>query len=90
MEELLCNKTFQMLIGCNEYQGVRWYRGEAFQECMYLNVLSQAMQCMDKGADKGVDADECTKESEKELRKWLDRSNQAQYRLDNLIEGTHC
>lgn len=90
MEELLCNKTFQMLIGCNEYQGVRWYRGEAFQECMYLNVLSQAMQCMDKGADKGVDADECTKESEKELRKWLDRSNQAQYRLDDLMEGTHC
>ena len=86
MQELLCNRTFQMLIGCNEYQGVRWYRGEAFQECMYINVLSQAMQCM----DNGIDADECTKECEKELRKWLDRSNQAQYRLDNLIAGTPC
>lgn len=80
--ELLCTKPFQALIGCNEYQGVRWYRGEAFQECMYLSILSNALRRMFAGDDAAT----ISNESEKELRKWLDRGNAAQYRLENLLD----
>ena len=77
IKELLKDKTFQMLIGCNEYQGVHWYRGEAFQEALYLNVLSKVVN--DKSTNAGKDAEE-------ELDKWLKRSAKANYRLNNLIE----
>lgn len=80
--ELLCTKPFQTLIGCNEYQGVRWYRGEAFQECMYLSILSNALRRMFAGDDAAT----ISNEGEKELRKWLDRGNDAQYRLENLLD----
>lgn len=74
-----------MLIGCNEYQGIRWYRGEAFQECLYLNVFSKTLD--DKNIKDGKITAQCIKESEKELDKWLSRSSKANYKLDNLIEG---
>ena len=84
MDELLENKTFQMLIGCNEYQGVRWYRGEAFQECLYLNVLSNTLA--DKSVKDGKVTQQCIKKAEKELDKWLTRSSKANYKLNNLME----
>ncbi len=77
INNLLKDKTFQMLIGCNEYQGVHWYRGEAFQEALYLNVLSKAVN------NKGI---RDLSETEKELDKWLRRNSQANYRLNNLLE----
>jgi hypothetical protein len=74
MELLLKDKTFQMLIGCNIYQGIHWYRGEAFQECLYLNVLSKAL----------INPQYSSKEAEEELEKWLTRSAKASYKLNNL------
>ncbi len=79
MEKLLGDNAFLDLIGRNEYQGVRWFRGEAFQECMYLAQLSHAL-CLEE---------DLTQEDEMEYRrtidKWLRRCSEAQYRLDNLL-----
>ena len=80
IQELLCNKLFQALIGCNEYEGIRWYRGEAFQECLYLDLLSKAVHDLDKN---NLDAQ--LKEYEKELRAWLKKGEKAQYKFDNLL-----
>ncbi len=80
IQELLCNKIFQTLIGCNEYEGIRWYRGEAFQECLYLALLSKAVHNIDKD-----NLDTQLKEYEEELRKWLKKSENAQYKFDNLL-----
>ncbi len=84
MEDLLENKIFQILIGCNEYQGVRWYRGEAFQECLYLNILSKTFA--DKSINNGKLAQSCIDEAEAELDQWLTKSSKANYRLDNLVK----
>ena len=84
IKELLQNKTFQTLIGCNEYQGVCWYRGEAFQECLYLNVLSKTLD--ERNIKEGQITEDCIKNAEKELDKWLSRSSKANYKLKNLIE----
>lgn len=83
IEELLKDKTFQLLIGCNEYQGVCWYRGEAFQECLYLHVLSKTLN--DKNVKDGEVTQEYIEEAETELDKWLTRSSKANYKLENLI-----
>lgn len=84
MKDLLEDKTFQILIGCNEYQGICWYRGEAFQECLYLNVLSKTLD--DKNIKEGQITEKCIKNAEEELDKWLKRSSKANYKLKNLIE----
>ncbi|MCQ2412504.1 MAG: alpha-amylase family glycosyl hydrolase [Sphaerochaetaceae bacterium] len=81
VQELLSERTFLDLIGRNEYQGVRWFRGESFQECMYLSFLSRALSAKD----------EITEESElamrKEMDSWLRRCADAQYQLDNLLSN---
>lgn len=79
IKDLLNNNTFLDLIGRNEYQGVRWFRGEAFQECMYLAYLSKALH----SENPITDAEELL--YRKEISTWLRRSADAQYRLDNLV-----
>ncbi len=81
VEELLNDRTFLDLIGRNEYQGTRWFRGESFQECMCLVYLAKALDLGKKLTDK--------KEMEfrKEMEIWLRRCGEAQYKLDNLIRG---
>ena len=79
VRELLENRVFLDLIGRNEYQGVRWFRGEAFQECMYLLFLSKAIH-----ADEDI-TDEQEMQIRKEISKWLKKGSAAQYRLDNLL-----
>jgi len=76
--ELLGERAFLDLIGRNEYQGVRWFRGEAFQECMYLVYLSKAVNRTGKLTAKQEEA------YGKEIGLWLRKASQAQYRLDNL------
>lgn len=75
MNELLDNPVFQNLIGCNEYQGTVWYRGEYFQECVYLVQLSRAFFFGDKVRDL---------EYEKQIKKWLRKCTEAGYKLENL------
>ena len=79
MEEQLQDKAFLDLIGRNEYQGVRWFRGESFQECMYLSFLSKAINAKEAPTSR--------QESQfrKEIDSWLKRGAAAQYRLDNLL-----
>jgi len=79
VRELLENRVFLDLIGRNEYQGVRWFRGEAFQECMYLLFLSKAIH-----AEEDL-SDEQEMQIRKEISMWLKKGSSAQYRLDNLL-----
>lgn len=76
---LLTEKPFLDLIGRNEYQGVRWFRGESFQECMYLAYLADAI-CEGKHlTEKKLD------KYKAEIDSWLRKCGDAQYRLDNLL-----
>ena len=77
--QLLEDRIFLDLIGRNEYQGIRWFRGEAFQECMYLSFLSKAINAKEAPTSR--------QESQfrKEIDSWLKRGAAAQYRLDNLL-----
>ena len=80
MEELLGDKSFLDLIGRNEYQGVRWFRGESFQECMYLTYLADAMAA-------GINLDpETVEDYRREIDSWLRKCGNAQYKLDNLLK----
>ena len=79
IDALLKDQTFLDLIGRNEYQGVRWFRGEAFQECMYLAVFSKALA----GKGKLSSDDEMT--FRQEIDKWLRRCAEAQYKVDGLL-----
>ncbi len=76
--ELLEDRTFLDLIGRNEYQGVSWFRGEAFQECMYLSYLANALRQSRRITEK----EEIR--IRKEIDMWLRRCAEADYRLDNL------
>ena len=78
--ELLMEKPFLDLIGRNEYQGVRWFRGESFQECMYLACLADAI-----GEGKHLTEKKLDKFKE-EMDMWLRKCGDAQYRLDNLLQ----
>ena len=78
MEKLLKDESFLSLIGANEYQGVRWFRGEAFQECMYLAHFSDAVN-----SENGPGPSEEEK-YRKSIDFWLRRAAGASYRLDNL------
>ena len=79
IDALLKDQTFLDLIGRNEYQGVRWFRGEAFQECMYLAVFTKAL------AGKGkLSADE-ELAFRQEIDKWLRRGAEAHYKVDGLL-----
>ena len=79
IDNLLTDQTFLDLIGRNEYQGVRWFRGEAFQECMYLAVFTQALGSKEKP----------TAEEElafrQEIDRWLRRGAEAHYKVDGLL-----
>lgn len=77
VKTLLDNQAFLNLIGCNEYQGIRWYRGESFDECMYITLLSKALFTPDV---KKIDQ----KQIEKELNYWLQKSEHAGYKVDLL------
>ncbi len=77
-KSLLDDETFLKLIGCNEYQGVSWYKGEYFQESIYLSVLANAIR-----RNLGIEA---KSEIEKEIKYWLRRDAFALYRTDNLKE----
>ena len=77
--ELLETRSFLDLIGRNEYQGIRWFRGEAFQECMYLSFLSKAIHSKEALTDKQE------AQMRKEIDSWLKKGSAAQYRLDNLL-----
>ena len=79
IDALLKDQTFLDLIGRNEYQGIRWFRGEAFQECMYLAVFSKALA----GKGKLSSDDEMT--FRQEIDKWLRRCAEAQYKVDGLL-----
>ena len=79
METLLTDQTFLDLIGRNEYQGVRWFRGEAFQECMYLAVFTKAL-----GRKEKISAEE-ELAFRQEIDKWLRRGAEAQYKVDGLL-----
>ncbi|MBR2281606.1 MAG: hypothetical protein IJ863_03180, partial [Spirochaetales bacterium] len=81
MEELLEDRTFLDLIGHNEYQGIRWFRGESFQECMYLVYLSNALKSTKVMTEKRE------LEIRKEIDMWLRRCADANYRMDNLLKG---
>lgn len=81
IRELLTDNAFLDLIGRNEYQGVRWYRGEAFQECMYLVCFAKAVYSKTELTEKKV------MDYRKTIDLWLRRSADAEYRLDNLILG---
>ena len=75
---LLNDGTFLSLIGANEYQGVRWFRGEAFQECMYTACLSHAVN---SGEEPGPETE---KQYRRTIELWLRKAANAAYRLDNL------
>ncbi len=76
---LLDDKTFLDLIGRNEYQGIRWFRGEAFQECMYLACFAKAL------GSKANLTSEDELEYRKEIDRWLRKGAEAHYKVDNLI-----
>jgi len=80
IRELLDDRVFLDLIGRNEYQGVRWFRGESFQECMYLTYLSKAIHAKEALSSKQE------KQLCKEISTWLRKGSEAQYRLDNLLK----
>ncbi|MCR4676904.1 MAG: alpha-amylase [Sphaerochaetaceae bacterium] len=73
--QLIENRAFLTLLGVNEYQGVRWFRGECCQECMFEAVLSQALNR--KKDDEEIDY-------KKELGYWLEKAQKAGYKVDNL------
>lgn len=74
VEQLIDNPAFLFLIGCNEYQGVRWFRGECCQECIYTAVLAMALA---EGENKDMDY-------KSYLGHWLSKARNAQYKVDNL------
>ena len=76
---LLDDKTFLDLIGRNEYQGIRWFRGEAFQECMYLACFAKAL------GSKANLTSEDELEYRKEIDRWLRKGAEAHYKVDGLI-----
>ncbi|MBO6049334.1 MAG: alpha-amylase [Spirochaetales bacterium] len=79
IQELLEDRVFLDLIGRNEYQGVRWFRGESFQECMYLTYLSKAIHSKEALSAKQE------KILCKEISTWLKKGSAAQYKMDNLL-----
>ncbi|MCF0238597.1 MAG: alpha-amylase [Sphaerochaetaceae bacterium] len=83
LDKQLEDSSFQELIGRNDYQGVKWYKGEWLQECVYLALLSQALYCSNE------ETKESWKNEEKELQTWLKAHNKAGYQLDKLLEEVH-
>ncbi len=78
-KKLLEDSTFLKLIGHNEYQGVKWYRGEYFQECIYIAILSNAIR-------NSLNGEVSKSEIESQIKYWLRRDEFALYKIDNLKE----
>ncbi len=74
IEELLDSPAFLFLIGSNEYQGVRWFRGECCQECIFVATLGRAL------AEGRVD----NEDYKAYLGHWLSKARNALYKVDNL------
>lgn len=75
MHKMLDNSSFKKLIGCNEYQGTIWFRGEYFQECSYLVNFARALQ----------EPEEIQEEEYKtEITHWLRMAASAGYKFGNL------
>lgn len=73
IEQLLNNDCFLDLIGRNEYQGICWYKGEAFQECMYTACFADAV-------NNGTD----NKKSSETIKYWLRKNATAGYKVAGL------
>lgn len=73
IRELLDNNAFLALMGRNEYQGICWYNGEAFQECMFIACLADALL---NGATE--------EESREAVKTWLRKNSAAGYKLVGL------
>ena len=74
IEELLNNEEFNLLIGTNSYQGVIWYKGESFQDCLYIYYFGKSL------LEKRI----FIKKTEKEIEYWLNKDCKSSYFLDNL------
>jgi len=73
IEELLNNDCFLALIGKNDYQGISWYKGEAFQECMYTACFADA-----------VNNGKTNKASAETIKYWLRKNATAGYKVAGL------
>jgi len=76
VRELINNQLFLKLIGCNEYQNIRWFAGESFQDCMYLALLSNAIH-----QTEPIDENEY----KITMQHWLRKNAAAEYKVDRLL-----
>jgi len=67
---------FAHYVGCNEYQGVRWYRKESFQEALFLLCLGAIL----KNGSSAL-APMCAF-----ITDWLRRDLVAEYQVERLLE----
>lgn len=75
MMTLLEFPAFRELIGCNEYQGVTWYRKESFQDALFTVVVasSTVLENSDGSDAEGL------------LAALLEKERQSGYRIDGLF-----
>ncbi|MCQ2397916.1 MAG: hypothetical protein MJ052_01260 [Sphaerochaetaceae bacterium] len=78
--ELLSDRIFLDLIGENLYNNVRWFNGEAFQECMFLSCFASALFETEASVKPDIQS------YEREIRKWLDICSRADYKLEKLVQ----
>ncbi|MDD2231528.1 MAG: alpha-amylase family glycosyl hydrolase [Sphaerochaetaceae bacterium] len=74
IEELLGDQSFRMLIGANMYQGVTWFKSEAFLDAVLACLAGQSLE---ESRLIGLNY-------EKKFSFWLEKVHKSQYILDNL------
>lgn len=75
VESLLQDQAFRDLIGCNKYEGITWYNGDAAGLCIYIVHLANAIKA------KNLQS----RQLEKSLAFWYKKDKESKYILDNLI-----
>lgn len=76
ISDYLRNDDFMQLLQVNLYKDILWYKGENFQECLYVSYFARAIK------SESFDEAEC----DKEIKYWMLRDINAEYKLDNLRE----
>lgn len=74
VESFIDSSAFRYLAGCNQWQGVTWFKGEYCLECITTFIITKALR------EKSVDE----KELRDTLSKWITKVRNAGYRLDAL------
>lgn len=76
MKTLLKDSSFGALIGANKYQGVVWYKSEAFLDAILAWLTGEAFGASEKTKPEVF---------EKEFAFWLEKAHNSKYILDNLL-----